>query len=765
MHVKMTSLHENLQNLSLSDANTATTPNLTQISETFGGIVRTDWKDAPENLSEVCFTELDFGTFLNVDQMSTSLDETLISFEGQRETRPPMTFINAFSGAGKSAMMQFFNNRITEEMSDRYLPLAVTFNFKTRDHQPLDPEQGLVLRIVYQFMVKDDVAFQTFFENWTEAQADYLKSIALVDLLHEILVLLGNKKIVVLVDEAGKALVPRSSELSSDYIARRVVDATSFCRRGETGRRGTIPESERLTMGDRVHFIFSSLNPLYTENELTKETLSGSPIYWRDVPTPSSDITLIDKIGLYLKDLGERMPDDDFDLVCQFVIALSGDAWAILILLLHEIVPDQGRVGKFEQILYFPNVRDVLVRSRNLHKYIPCEFTDIGELLAYSIVGYAVDPFRKKFRLRCDDDTDKKEYTLADLIFRIVVLNSIGGQNRRADRTVPRLSIFAVRRWIFDALFDTPTEIVAPTKELLQWAGHDGTNPNLAKKSFSQPSLAYEKLCVQFLHCKLLAWKSYDVGGEHMRLSAPQSFSLFPSYNVYRNAPRAGGAEVFVRRPPSSRILSIEGTGGFRSGAPVLTRMQRESPTTFENRCESTKKVWRETAIRFEVGQVSHLREGDFIVPGKKNQAYADFLVILKNTAGEFVLCFVQNKYTSHESSTRLGHADVTKALDLLMIDRGVLFAVKNVAGSTVRNQIALLRVKEENVILCFAVLHNLKERQTTMETNVNRWITSNGFSGRVLVAGSAKDGAAMFGPTFQNMALVVSSAAHSQMD
>ena len=57
-----------------------------------------------------------------------------------------------------------------------------------------------------------------------------------------------------------------------------------------------------------------------------------------------------------------------------------------------------------------------------------------------------------------------------------------------------------------------------------------------------------------------------------------------------------------------------------------------------------------------------------------------------KKESGEFVWVFVQNKYSSAGATTKLGHADVSKALELLILEREILFDVPQDVFETIND-------------------------------------------------------------------------------
>ena len=100
----------------------------------------------------------------------------------------------------------------------------------------------------------------------------------------------------------------------------------------------------------------------------------------------------------------------------------------------------------------------------------------------------------------------------------------------------------------------------------------------------------------------------------------------------------------------------------------------------------------------------------------------------------------------------------LVRALKKLVLERDILFGLDRTRRPI--NPISALRVTEENVILCFTVLRDLDGTEKAFRNDITEAMREIDFKETVIASKGASAGADFFGPTFRNLALVVSSVA-----
>ena len=112
-------------------------------------------------------------------------------------------------------------------------------------------------------------------------------------------------------------------------------------------------------------------------------------------------------------------------------------------------------------------------------------------------------------------------------------------------------------------------------------------------------------------------------------------------------------------------------------------------------------------------------------------------------------MCFNQNKYSEEGTQTKLDASTIEAALRNLIQEREVLFDVPNF--ERVENQIAKLKVKEENVILCCTTLRKCSANEAKILDILKK--KDINFKGTVVFPGENPQD--QYGPTFQSLLLL----------
>jgi hypothetical protein len=721
--------------------------------------IRDNWKSAPEVIAQrdEPLTGVRLGKIVGLDLVVEDIEALGVS---ARKKRPHVGMLNAPSGSGKSALMQYAEARINSK-SGKVLALAVTFNHRTDgdDRLVITPEQGLALRIAERFLCESG-SFHHFRSAWLEDPQ--LKSLPLPMLLAAIATILPTRVVMVLVDEPGLAgHIDRCHPGHMSEVAEAVVEATAASR----GLVSNVEESTTDLVADRVRFLFSSLTPVYDDGALAQETASGSDIVWITVPPAGAlaSRVLRELVKAKLHGLRERMPRAHFDLSVGLLLALASGHWSTLDKLVDRVQPpDFGR--GWLRTVYQANVRDVLVATEPISRDPQMAQAAFGALIAHTVLGISSMP-----------DTKIEGHSLIELASFRVILNAISATQAKFNALVPRLSLLDVRSWCLQNA--KVSQLAQAVLGVLQSAGNDPSDPEAAAEG---SGIAFENTLAYFLVAKFIAWRDSDKTTVSRELAALHQESdglrtLFPGHVVvHGNPPR-----VLLCRDVVPRVVRIEGKGGFRAPKP----QRKNSKTTQE--WETNLASWRERCLSTPLAIDVALAAPCCVQPGAKNQAHSDVLVLTQvakkvkeeeqgtsdeqlerkqaaNEKGVPGAIFVQNKFSDGKSNNPLRVVTVKESLDKLLLERGVLFFETEEEAAKQRgradNQIASLGIQEENVVLCFSVLRDVSPAFSKFADEVAAHAKKTGFKGVLVVANGQRGGALLYGDSFKHLALVHSS-------
>ena len=677
--------------------------------------------------------------------------------------RPSLGMVNACSGSGKSALLQYCERTINHK-DWNILALAVTFNQTGGDGKLLEPVEGLAMRLAERFLInrgEDDEYGASIFESFRSLwlQNKYHKSLDLASVLSAIQSFLHKAKtsrmIFVFVDEPGLAgSSSRSGVGTKPWIAKDLVDSTSQFRHFD----------------GNVRFVFSSLKPIYEQDTMIKVTQTGGPIVWIDIPPVSPKKKMRRELQTRLTPLEKRMSQRDYDLASELAIVMASGHWATF-----DGIAKNLDVSSFEEeskhdpgsrnhlkwfsSVYYENVRDVIVQTT--YNSSSLRSIDIPKtykiLLMLAVLGHPVHPFGDEFFF------DYNQSELKDLkIFSVATLNDMAYcrliQNRiRASddssffyKQVPHLSLLDIRRLCLSLPEDTFCKTI---RDVLYSAGHDPTKEPKADRP--PAGIAFEKITMAFRQAKFWSWRelsSNEMFGVQTKITLTEFFS---EYKFLVNNHRDYGMKVPNDEP---RRLYISGKQGFRFKPKKVPpkKADNESDEQYQDR----KSLWFKKALReltFDAPCSGvDLHNGDILCPGSKNQPLSDAIYVIEwasaDGKGDTVapgLIFDQCKYSEGNSSTGIGCDDFIKGLKNVIKERGLLYNV-DPENLQCGNQISALDVKEENIVYCWSVL-----RKTTdsLEDSVREKAQQLGFKGSIIITDNKDDPTNMFGETFKDLA------------
>ncbi|MEM7299087.1 MAG: hypothetical protein AAF391_12580 [Bacteroidota bacterium] len=330
-------------------------------------------------------------------------------------------------------------------------------------------------------------------------------------------------------------------------------------------------------------------------------------------------------------------------------------------------------------------------------------------------------------------------------------------------------------------------------RKVIHHAGHDPTS----KPGHADESAGFENMATAFVQAKFLAWTlihDWDTSpkidyGKKWKDQPPPVFpglvnvlnrldgrmkvpvrdvKTLPMIEYGQNCAHQGptffpglvdildNPRIIMQVPKTSRLLCVEGNGGFCATGGGLARRSDEEESAFATR---KGQCCRRQQLEFEGYYVEDLRNGDIVCPGSKNQAHSDAIIVtefLSEGLSAPGLIFSRNKFSTGDASTTVQAADITDGLDLLVKERGFLFQIPD-GDTDVRNQIAKLRVEESNIVYCWNVLRKTA-RESTLKKAIQQHAKTIDFKGSVVVAvsgSSSKQAASQYGDTFQDIALI----------
>lgn len=494
--------------------------------EYLANCLREDWETDPRNidarLHHLC--GMDSNEYVGLEMKP----QEMLSLFYSRAGRPPLGMLNACSGSGKSALMQYCEREINADDDFDGLALAVTFNGVSSDLNMLNANQGLVMRIVERFLLKrrDASTFTKFRDLWL---ANYLHlRIDIDEVIKKIQdLLLGDKdskqakdqwcskqKLLLLVDEPGLA----GGEKRTEDNSRVTFPETAFDLTTRATQLYRVSEKY-------VRFIFSSLKPIYLEKRLVQETSTGGKVVWIDVPyfsqTTSRD-SMQQRLDHRLQTVKALMPDRDYKLVSDLIITMASGHWSTFDSIVRHLTGDEGvirKIADWMSTLYYENVRNVVVQATDdSSKYEILNIPQIyRSLVMMAILGIQVHPFEDGLCAALNtqeaQELGKKKgmmeiASLNDMAYRRIVQNKIGANegSNTFRKEVPHLSLLDVRKWCLkgDVGVDRFRNAIW---EALASAGYDPTKEH--KQERLPLGIAFERTSTALLHAKFLAWQEF----------------------------------------------------------------------------------------------------------------------------------------------------------------------------------------------------------------------------------------------------------------
>jgi hypothetical protein len=186
--------------------------------------------------------------------------------------------------------------------------------------------------------------YASFRDFWLQQNLD----ISLEDLLNAIVATLGNEvRLMVVVDEPGLAWDGTASQQgTSDKAARDIVEATSQTRKCDGGR------------DNRIRWVFTSLIPVFTQDELNDWTITGGPVEFVELQlagdvNQASVESLIDR-HLSASIVATKMDPSTLKRCRKLILAVSNGHWRTMELMI-------GAAAETLPRLYPDNIRDIVV--------------------------------------------------------------------------------------------------------------------------------------------------------------------------------------------------------------------------------------------------------------------------------------------------------------------------------------------------------------------------------------------------------------------
>lgn len=699
--------------------------------ELAGCRVREDWFENPRNLTQRGKIDTILGEVVGLNAMP---GEMRALFDCPQ---PLCGMLNAVPGAGKTTALRYCEQELNKVVSeDSTNPFAFGISFlhgvATDVDSKLTIEQELTMRAAGRFLVEDNCLL-SFRDLWMESDA--LKAIQFAPLILEIFVLCGKQKLLLLVDEPGRAGSDRGPKqeagpIKTPNVAEAVVRLAAPLLGNDTGSiLGCGGDDVVREILAKVRIVFSSQSPLFSEVKLSNFARSGGSIQQIELPHTTDQATTeeVSKLVRFkCQGLRSRMPTKDSEYAILLLLALSSGHWATLDALVEMankgVELCNGGSGWF-QTIYMENLLDALVsvdKGTSFDGNI--RNASMKKLLMFAILGKPVRPCDRRWEWGTPSDgTEKPKASLLDLAHERVVLNNFPVDSNSYRNVIPRLSLLDVREWCCGD--DVSSKGFAKVVR--------GMLPSNPKESMDSGKYG-KAFAGNFLKAKLHSWYKIDNKKSYLLGSLPGAGSsqpcgcLFPGHMIIAGR---GMAPDILLNPPTH--------------APHLFQAK-----SFNGNMNAHTKL----EIRGEI--VAELRPYDqLVLPGSKIESHWDRLVVIKLQGGENGLVFIQDKFLEARSFTA---QDITNALDeLLAEEEGVLFDVAE--GTAVSNPISQLGVQETNVVYCWSVLENLPkgtEADELLEA-IQKHIEATGFQGRVMVATSN----AMYGDTFGLLASVYAGA------
>lgn len=683
--------------------------------------------------------------------------EMVSLFHGRKE-RPALGMLNACSGSGKSAIIQYCEKEINDKYPDEVaLTLAISFGLGLGvDSTELESSEGLAMRIAERFLMKrvDGYYFFSDFKDlWIEKNFKERMNLKMV--LTGIQAILSramhSRRVLILVDDPGRAGSSARKKLGTDpAITKELFDEILDFQREETN----------------VRFVFSSLKPIYNARELSGMTKNRGRVVWIDVPYFSQSSimreTLTKRLGLQC--LKSRMSRREFELASDLIITMASGHWATFDSITARL--DQKFLLELPMV-YYEVIRDVVVQMADKgqhHKYRTFEKYQILNipktyrvLIMMSIFGTSVDPEAPLSFDQGETAKLKKKdvVSLNDMSYERIV------QNRTSFREeVPHLSLFDIRKWCLSGEpYDSFTEAI---RDILYSVAHE-PNEEYKQEKWAL-GIAFERTSTAFLLAKFISWRALSaIETDAFTISKTLPLGRFlKGYTfIITTGERARNNYTISMPEKIPERLYVWGKGGFRS------KLTQEQPKQLrgekDEQFQTRKSSWYEEALS-ELDFESHaphqsVGNGDIICPGSMNRPHSNAIIVVDwvNQDGQKNqgLIFNQLKRSEGEgvnSSTIVESAYIVAGLKMLVRERGLLYDIdkENLDNG---NQISALGIQEENVVFCWSVPCETEDADDSLQRSVEQAVDQLGFRGSVLVLDNTSDPTKSFGQTFRDIA------------
>lgn len=677
-------------------------------------------------------TSADFEEFIGLEDTVEKIILFLDSSMSSKEDRHRYGFLHGPSGSGKSAVFQGISEHFAKN-SESTVVIPLSFNLTSRDRSKISPTQGLVLRIVEIFLCyeQSNDLFCLLRQNFIESP---LASVSLVNLLSEISTILGGMKLLILIDEPGKANSDENEELEKG-LGSAVLAATEGVRLEKN-------------LAEKVFFIFSGLKPIYTNNnQLAKESRSGSEIWWFPVPSAedvgiSDTIALISKSGL-LKLISAKMTTNNLRRVIEMTIIMSGGHWRSVVFCLRSL---HSIAHKMKQIRLC-TAMDVICQTG----------------IAYFTDGVVDSAFpRILFAVVCNQKINPQDrfgkFPVAELSFGWALLNSFVAKGTEFQKIIPRISLLYALSWVERSLVNQELANVAGALQDLLLAAGTTVDPS---KGSNDLYFSFEQTTAYFLRLKLLLL-SMDYKEPGVRISllgssnAKKSLekNTIPLLNGFIRL--AGPNEEFfvdVSTPPEVVIIPH---------SFCVTKHNKEEQQDFVSRAIDSPILVDNLAEKLN-------RSSVVIIPGSKRQKDFDKLIVLRGNEEQKRLLCIQDKFSGATSGKKFVIKQLKTMIKGLFQERGILFDVsENVSAP--KNQISACRFKEEEIVIVIFSFRELEpkmddvpakkrkrgegetKRVAGFKTRVAELVTTLKFKGSIIIAPGREGCNAFFGTSFSNL-------------